>query len=367
MSKYLTNISMQHIFDSWKDSGLISDTSDQNIKDFILQENEDDNTPLYLKILSAIGAFLATIFLCGFLSVIKIIDWTNHTNMLIVGIGCICLAVVAGRNHDKNSSSVAQTFLLQSSVCLMGLGKILFILGFSYFFKNSHFDEWAISYSAIFITMITYYIYPNSIDRFLSSLFVLISVLVNLDLEYLIKDVPINDSYFLAFQIILAGFLFTYAKVRRIYTPLAYALVFSIFSTIALETYINHQLNLQALKLANLTLTLSLIYLIIWVTADIQKIKSEPVIIAIFGAIFLGIASDPGVIFSICILILGYAKHDKVLLTLGVLAMILSLIFYYYSLNLTLLSKSLVLIGSGLILLVGRYYLHFRKLDQEIV
>ncbi|MEM7020299.1 MAG: DUF4401 domain-containing protein, partial [Pseudomonadota bacterium] len=60
------------------------------------------------------------------------------------------------------------------------------------------------------------------------------------------------------------------------------------------------------------------------------------------------------------------ARHDRVLLWLGGLFMPVFLVFYYYNLDLSLMAKSAVLAGSGILLLAGSFYVRFRQWDRSI-
>jgi uncharacterized membrane protein len=106
--------------------------------------------------------------------------------------------------------------------------------------------------------------------------------------------------------------------------------------------------------------------LIGWAAGNLEKLKTEPLMLASLGAILLGIVSAPGVILSICLMVLGYAKHEKLLLLTGILLMPVFIFFYYYNLDVSLMAKSGVLVGSGVVLLVGRGYLAAKQLDREI-
>jgi uncharacterized membrane protein len=112
-------------------------------------------------------------------------------------------------------------------------------------------------------------------------------------------------------------------------------------------------------------LTVALIALIGWAAGGIERLKSEALGVACLGAIGLGVVSAPGVLLSIGLMIFGYARHDRLLLVAGGLLLPIFLTFYYHNLGLTLMAKSGVLIGSGLLLLAGRAYMHFRGLDHE--
>ena len=79
--------------------------------------------------------------------------------------------------------------------------------------------------------------------------------------------------------------------------------------------------------------------------------------------LILGSISAAGVLFALALFILGYAKHMRFFLILGALFLPIYLLFYYYNLDVTLLYKSLILILSGILLLLSRSYLKFRKWD----
>jgi len=78
--------------------------------------------------------------------------------------------------------------------------------------------------------------------------------------------------------------------------------------------------------------------------------------IAIVGAIILAAATlkAPGIGPATAVLVIGYANGNRVLAGLGILALLGYLSHYYYSLEITLLEKSMVLAATGIALLVAR-------------
>jgi Domain of unknown function (DUF4401) len=65
----------------------------------------------------------------------------------------------------------------------------------------------------------------------------------------------------------------------------------------------------------------------------------------------------PGVIAAIGVLLLGFHRRSVVLLGMAVLFILAFGVGYYYDLQLTLLAKSLALLGSGLVLLGLRLFI----------
>ena len=82
--------------------------------------------------------------------------------------------------------------------------------------------------------------------------------------------------------------------------------------------------------------------------------------IAIVGAIILAVATlkAPGIGPAAAILVIGFANGNRILVGLGITALLGYLSHYYYSLQITLLEKSAVLACTGVALLVARLALH---------
>jgi uncharacterized membrane protein len=78
----------------------------------------------------------------------------------------------------------------------------------------------------------------------------------------------------------------------------------------------------------------------------------------------LGFLSAPGVLLALALMVLGYAKHEWPLTTLGILLTPLSIFHYYYSIDTTLLMKSGILVGSGAVLLAGYAYMRLRQFGE---
>ena len=81
--------------------------------------------------------------------------------------------------------------------------------------------------------------------------------------------------------------------------------------------------------------------------------------IALAGAVLLALISlkAPGVGPAAAILVVGFANGNRVLAGLGVFALLGYLSHYYYALHATLLEKSALLAGAGLVLLAARFAL----------
>ena len=95
--------------------------------------------------------------------------------------------------------------------------------------------------------------------------------------------------------------------------------------------------------------------------------RSPTTLVAVVAAALLGAGtlSTPGVVAGAAILVLGFDRRDRVLVGLAVLFLLCFGSFYYYSLQLTLLQKSGVLVASGLLVLGARDYLTRAPAGEE--
>jgi uncharacterized membrane protein len=84
--------------------------------------------------------------------------------------------------------------------------------------------------------------------------------------------------------------------------------------------------------------------------------SARPGIAAIVATLALASVSfvAPGIATAFLILLLGFAAGNRVLISLGLLALSGFVMHYYYQMHTTLLVKSMVLAGSGAILLLAR-------------
>lgn len=363
MSKYMTKYHAADLLNTLADKGLTE--RNQALSDFIISQQQEMELPLYLRALIGVGAFIASLCFIGFLGAAEIISFRNEIGLIIWGLifvaGAIGLQLVAGQDN-----TVKHSFFMQSSFTSMAVGKTLFVFG-----TVSAMDSgWGVSIATLIITGATYHIYRMSIDRFLSSFALIFSILVNILWDQNVsgaRELLFNGFFLL--QIVGAAILLTHGKIKRDYIPLSYAFAFSLCASIlflashAKFGYWQHK-ELIHPAFVNAVLTGGLIALIGWAAGGIEKFKSEALVLASSGAVLLGLISAPGIILAIGLMILGYAKHEKLLITLGGLLTPIFLFLYYYNLDISLMHKSGILLGSGILLLAGRLYLKYKGWDK---
>lgn len=86
---------------------------------------------------------------------------------------------------------------------------------------------------------------------------------------------------------------------------------------------------------------------------------------ALFGTLVLTVVSmeASGITVGMAVLLLGFANSNKILMGLGISTLIFYISSYYYLLELTLMEKSQIMLGVGLVLLVIRWVM--KRMTQD--
>lgn len=363
MTEYMTKLNAQQLLDNLNlDSGALAP--------HILHLHGEQELPLYLRVLIGVGAFIASLCFIGFLHEIGLIDWRSAGGRIFWGLIFVSAAIFLARVPQAKDHLLRHSFLIQSSFCAMGVGKLLFVFGLAEIFKPH--EGWGIMLATLLITAATYPVYRMSVDRFLSSLAVLSSLLFNILFDHdLGNAMPLLFDLYMAVLIGVTGWLFTAPGLPRSVKSLAYAgaatlCLATLWVTIQGKDLLWMRLPAVDPVVLSLMFAAALMVLIGWVAGGMHHLTREPLALTALAVLALGVYSSPGILLAIGLMVLGYALHEKLLLLLGGLLMPAFLWLFYYSLQTDLMMKSLILIGSGLILLTGRLYLHIRKLDGRV-
>jgi hypothetical protein len=339
--------------------------------------------PIYLRILAGIGAFIASLCLMGFLSLSHLIDFNSGMEMIAWGVMFVTGGIALSRLAARNAGVALHSFLMQWSFCLVGLGKILAVggameldrHGHGYAYAYHHNELWYGMFMLSAVTAVAWPFYRMSVDRFLSSLAVLVMLT-----SAVVDDLRLAGTLNFALQGLalaeLAGvaLIFTIAGVSRSLRPLGYALAIML-SGITLFYSFQPRHATPALSLSHevfdpsileAALIAAFVALTGWAAGGLNRLRQEPFLIAGLGVAALALIGAPGVILALGFLVLGYALHDRTLIRGGALLAPVFLWMYYYNLDLTLLAKSTVLVASGAVLLAGRAYMHYRNFDKEV-
>ena len=359
MPEYGTRHNAAGLLAALRDKGLAREAG---LADFIIRRQREKPPPLYLNILITIGALLAALCL--------VTIFPKEDTPIVVTLALIASAVwLKGKAGD--SHGLKYTLLMQSSVAVMIAGKLLFTgtagKTLTHYLSDYSYDPWSYTLALLMITVLTYPVYRVPVDRFLFPFIVLFFLLFNILEDFGEHPVLLFHGFFLL-QFAIASVLLTHRKIKSDYIPLSYALVCSLCVYVLLLAsgeLASEGITVISPYFASAVLTGGLIALLGWAAGDMAKLKTEPLLLASTGAVLLGLIAAPGILLAIMLLVLGYARHEKLLLATGVALIPVFLFLYYYQLDLSLLQKSATLAGSGALLLAGRFYLRRRGWDKS--
>jgi len=329
-----------------------------------------EEVPIYLRILSLIGAVIATGFFFLFLAFIGGID---EDTLLILGLVFVAAAygllIVA-----KKSNPILHVFVTTCSFTILAVGKIMFVIGFvemldDLFSLSSRGEIWAATLGVGLATVLTYKLFPFVLDRFISSCYLLGyfigSVIALLDSDSDLMPVAIAwimNFFFLSYMI-CAGFLLLHEKVKKLYDPVAYASICSLLGLAVMQSGLMNVPKFQPVLgieiwLPNFIAGFGLLYLLSHAVGGFKKQMDSQAIVIAAGVILLAFFTNAGILLSILLMVFGRMNHRPLVAFIGWISLTGFLIYYYYQLDFTLETKSYVLLGSGGLLLGIRLMLN---------
>ena len=332
-----------------------------------LIEDHRTDMPWYLRVIVAYGAWQASGCFLAFALVL--IGWQDEHKTAIgcIGVALLIIAVAVGR--QKWGVFVGQCAL---AVSLAGQAMIY------YGFVNEHFHP--LGMATVFsmgLAALLYVAYPNFLSRLMTCFAALQLTLfwiyagdngelfsgaqrVQSDLSQLIL-------FYWAFHLAAICWCFLRPRHSVLFTPLGYALIVSLGAW-------------QVENLANVWVRSTEVgYSVPWVEWLVFHLRTGLTALTLFGVaiwaaggisilpektpLFIGLAlaltafvwlGSGGVLLALLFILLGFSLQNRAMLGLGIVLFPIFLAHYYYNLNLDLLAKSGVLIGSGMVVFLLR-------------
>jgi hypothetical protein len=324
--------------------GLITQQDLKRIPDHLEKPEERAKDPLYIRILSGIGAWVAAIFLMWFLALIHALE--NGIVATIVGM----VSLAGGIGITRASKT---TFLRQLSLALVFAGNALVVFGVTSAFGTPDISIMVITHAIV--CAVVYPLFSSSIYRFIAP-----TALAALLMAWIIDKMMFILMHFLiTAEMLFAGWLFLLKKRPNSLTPLVYSAAAMLPATLLFMNLT--QINAWRIDLrvplwpSSIILAGGLIYLYFHLAGGWRILRDPLLILAVISTILLEIFTAPGIPVAIGLLIVGYAFDDRILTGFSFLFLICFLVVFYYVLNIDLAHKSWVIAGSGVLLLVVRW------------
>lgn len=307
---------------------------------------EKNKSSLVIKILSIFGSFLATLAFLGFLVIAGLYD--SEFGLLIFGAGFIISAIWLNKVYTK---LIIDTF----SISIYVIGFFLLAFGLSKINVDQNIIVILLSLIALSSLIIT----QNYILSFISVL------TISGNFLFLIIS---NNSYnlihlYIAVYTLILAYLFLneakilslHKKLSILYNPLRIGIVISLlFGLISIGKRYLIPISQNYIWLSSIVMILVIIYLvsIIIKINEISTVKNKVMIYALSALILALTILSPSILGAFIIILLSFLVHYKTGFVIGILSIIYFISQYYYDLNLTLLTKSIILFVSGIAFLL---------------
>ncbi len=330
------------------DVDIFTSTEQSKIIQFLQAEDEHQSTPLISRVLAGLGAWLSSLLILPFLAVSEIIQ--SKTGLVSSGTIFIILAIVISQALTGEKAK-ASPYLNQLALMLALAGNALFVIGIGLFYQGAHKSFiTAILFSHILVGSILYVFLNNIVYRFLVPVFTLVLIFIY-QLEHR-THLPVNVTFILV-SIVFTG-LFYMDFLNKKILPLFYSCALLLPAIVVLSDMSKKFLWLKLPQLSDLVMIITVSIVLVLMIIKIFNIqKATNFIIAGLSCIFiivLSFISTPAILVTLALLICGHYLCDNYLLSLGYISLPVSLFYYYYSLHMTLIDKSYLLLSTALAL-----------------
>lgn len=315
----------------------------------------DAEMPWHVRTAVGVGAWLATAFLLG--SVFAIAGLRDDQARAIVGVLLIATAVAVRRQSSAE-------FLQQAAVATSLAGQALVIFGIAELLDSAV----VAGITGTVLSIALLWLMPDRVHRFLSALIGSGSAIA----AAVATEVPAAPEVTTLALVACTAYVWRVgirdrdAAIAEMLEPVGYGLVVALFGVLlvdmatSMETFrgVTRELRTEMLGPAT-TIGITLAFMaLVWKIMDEHGTShgSGQSFAALVGVAALGAGalSSPGIVAGSAALVLAFDRRDRVLLGLAVIFLLVFGSAYYYSLGLTLLEKSGVLVGSGLLLIAIR-------------
>jgi hypothetical protein len=319
-------------------------------------------TPWFINLVVAISAWLALIPFLAFFSL-----WIDTVDSIIVAGTFLIITTVWFQTLQQRDALFFNQLALALNLC----GQLLLIS--SIFIKTQN-NVATTTLVTIGLEIGLLVVYQDNILRFLA---IILATFATLILFYELNSYQAIHGIILVLALGTIGcwlgesYHLTNESLRNWYQPLGYGfvsalllvLLLSILPKIELIPPFNWWYSTIGLTMLLLMVELSLLKRN---NSPINSLRSYAILIGTIVIAFL-LYQAPGIIAALLVLLLGFQRHNRLLMSIAFLFLTVFLVAYYYHLDITLLMKSITLISSGLALLLLRFLLKhaFPRLEER--
>ncbi|MXN92057.1 DUF4401 domain-containing protein [Flavobacterium sp. Sd200] len=321
-------------------------------------DEENNDQPLIIKILSVCGAFFASLMFVAFLLLAGLYD--SPIGLLIFGI-----LLTAGTISLNKQSDIV--FFSTVSISCYVIGLTLIAMGLS----ELKFNENTVCLTFIIIAVISLIVVQNYMLSFLAVIVINGSVLILFIENQLYGAIHLYTAFitFLLTYLFLneAKLISINKALLKLYRPVRVALIFSFFSTLGVFSVKGiFPFSISYVWLSSLIIIVTIVYLLSHILSvlDVYKTQQKISVYAVSLLVLLPTVLSPAISGALLVMLLSFLVNYKTGLILSLLTFIYFISQYYYDLSFTLLTKSVILISSGILFIV-LYLITHKKLTSN--
>lgn len=313
------------------------------------QEHPAESSPSrILPILSGISGWLAATFvisavLCGI--------GTTYAQTLTLAI-IISVAVFSIEYQTRKHATRQKNVFLDQAINASSLAaQVLFAVTF---FLETSAKSFYLPMLAIALTGTLHYAFIRSTElRFLTTITFLTSCILYLTLRHDVTNLsPIIVPSALAASLLFLALPYIKQSIVNAMSPAAYAAILVAF-------VVHWTPEIYSQTITTTAITLTALALAIFENRRNPNARKLLITAAILAAITL--TADHTLLWAITLLSIGLWRQRTALTTIGILCFATSLTIYYYNLDLTLLTKSGLLLATGLLFIALFWFLELNK------
>ena len=232
--------------------------------------------------------------------------------------------------------------------------------------KEMNVDENITAVLIIMIALCSLFITQNYMLSFISVLAInasLLTLIISNDLYNLIH-------LYIAFNTIMLTYCFlneakiitSNNKLSKLYNPIRIGLIFSLlFGLIVIGIKDLIPISQNYIWMSSVIIVFIIMFLVKTITeiTKIETLKNKLLIYSLSVLILIPTVFSPSISGAILIILLSFLVNYKTGLVIGIVSLIYFISQYYYDLNFTLLTKSIILFSSGIVFVL--FYLFTNK------
>ncbi len=342
----------QHLWSKLKQSNLVQGEMP------ITQTSE---TPWYISAMQGFAGWIAAFFLLAFFGTVFTWIFDRESAFVLIAIGLVGNTIAYGLFRADNKNEFLHQLGLVFNLC----GQLMVAWGI--YETTRSFDPNYFFILFIYQTILVFLV-PDFVSRTLTTWFAMFALFAGFSRMGIFNlGVAMASTMF---AIVWLNDL-NWKKYKALWEPIGYGLALSIlqfngqllfgheFSWWYQTNHLNW-LNLYSFWFSEVLISAIFINIILKLSKQYQiaiqshaglLVVASGVLVIALGYFIIGTSG------ALLLLLIGFMKQRRLLVSLGIVALLGFISWYYYNLGLTLLTKSIILMGFGLVFFIGFYLL----------